>query len=144
MKTETKVLFPHLNSSSDEKIKALLTITHHLGLNPFETYFIQTENGIQLAVTYVEYLKRAEKSKKLDGWNIQFDGSEEKAIVTIHRKDWKYPFVWEVHLREVQKNSSQWLNNSIGMLKRVAIAQAFRICFPEEAGSLPYEIAEII
>jgi hypothetical protein len=43
------------------------------------------------------YLKRAKRTGKLDGWSTRIEGEGEgegenmKAIVEIHRKDWRNP-----------------------------------------------------
>ena len=66
-----------------------------------------------------------------------------KALVEIHRKDWSEPFVHEVYWREaVQKKRMApqpqfWTKQTRFQLKKVAISQGFRLCFPDELGGLP-------
>jgi len=135
------------------------------GLNPLkrEIHFIPYWNSgagkyeVKIVVGYEVYLKKAERSGKLNGWKVDIQGSGDdmKAIVTIYRKDWEYPFVHEVYFNEVKQTkktergeelSPTWAKMPKFMLKKVAIAQAFRLAFPEEIGGLPYipeEISEI-
>jgi hypothetical protein len=72
-----------------------------------------------------------------------------KAIVEIHRKDWSEPFVHEAYWREaVQKKkdgtpTAFWTKQPRFQLKKVAISQGFRLCFPDELGGLPYDPSEL-
>ncbi len=116
-------------------------------LNPLkrEVHFVPFNNDIKIVVGYEVYLKRAEKSGKLNGWRVDIDGagSNMKAVVTINRKDWEKPFVHEVFLVEARQSTPLWLKMPRFMLKKVAIAQAFRLAFPEELGGLPYMPEEV-
>lgn len=99
------------------------------------------------------YLKRAARLGKLDGWKCEAFGTVEDgslyAKVTIYRKDWSKPFEHTAYYVEaVNKNSygkpiSVWAKMPIFMTKKVAIAQAFRLCFPDEFGGMPYTTDEI-
>jgi hypothetical protein len=72
-----------------------------------------------------------------------------KAVVEIFRKDWTHSFTHEVYWEEaVQKKKDGgptqfWAKQPRFQLRKVAIAQAFRLAFPDEMGSLPYEAAEL-
>jgi phage recombination protein Bet len=116
-------------------------------LNPLkrEVHFIPYNGDVKIVVGYEVYLKRAEKSGKLDGWQVDIEGagSSMKAVVTIHRKDWQKPFIHEVYLLEARQSTPIWMKMPRFMLKKVAIAQAFRLAFPEEMGGLPYMPEEI-
>ncbi|MDQ3098961.1 MAG: recombinase RecT [bacterium] len=116
-------------------------------LNPLkrEVHFVPFNNDIKIVVGYEVYLKRAEKSGKLNGWRVDIDGagSNMKAVVTINRKDWEKPFIHEVFLVEARQSTPLWLKMPRFMLKKVAIAQAFRLAFPEELGGLPYMPEEV-
>jgi phage recombination protein Bet len=116
-------------------------------LNPLkrEVHFIPYNGDIRIVVGYEVYLKRAEKSGKLDGWKVDIEGagSNMKAVVTIHRKDWQKPFTHEVFLLEARQGTPLWMKMPRFMLKKVAIAQAFRLAFPEELGGLPYMPEEV-
>jgi phage recombination protein Bet len=146
-----KLLYPHLEKAMvpDVEILKALSLAKHLGLDPLkrEVHFVPYKRRVQLIVSYLEYIKRAERSGKLDGWTVRFEGKSKKnlkATVTIYRKDWAHPFEWTVYYEEVKKDTPTWQDMPLFMLRKVAICQAFRMAFPEETGSLPYEEAEII
>ncbi len=111
-------------------------------LNPFkrEVHFTPYNGELKIIVGYEVYLKRAEATRKLNGWKveIQGQGSDMKAVATIYRKDWEYPFVHEAYKVEVAQNTPIWTKMPRFMLKKVAIGQAFRLAFPEEMGGMPY------
>jgi phage recombination protein Bet len=126
-------------------------------LNPYkrEIYCFAYGTGeyqeFTIIVGYEVYIKRAERTKKLDGWKawIEDEGENLKAKLEIYRKDWQHPFTHEVYWKEaVQKKRdgttrSFWMRMPKFQLKKVAISQGFRLCFPDELGGLPYEGAEV-
>jgi hypothetical protein len=116
-------------------------------LNPFkrEVHFTAYNGELKIIVGYEVYLKRAEATHKLDGWkvDIQGQGFDMKAVVTIYRKDWQYPFIHEAYKGEVAQNTPIWTKMPRFMLKKVAIGQAFRLAFPEEMGGMPYMEEEL-
>jgi len=141
-----RLLNPQLAGVPDEEILKGLAIANYLGLDPIkkQVHMVPFGKSVQLIVSYLEYIKRAERSGKLNGWQVQIiEQPEVKAKVTIWRKDWEKPFEWEVYLKEAQRNTPTWREMPLFMLRKVAIAQAFRIAFPEEVGELPYEEAEM-
>ena len=74
----------------------------------------EKQRALSIITGYEVYLKRAERTGKLDGWKCEVTGTgkEVKAIATIHRKDWKNPFVHEVYFEEVaQKNDKSELRS---------------------------------
>lgn len=117
-------------------------------LNPFkrEIYAVGYGENWNIITGYEVYLKRAERCGNLDGWNCEVVGSGEsmKATVTIHRKDWAHPFTHTVLFSECTQKTKDGKLNSIWskmpsfMLKKVAIAQGFRMCFPDEFSGMPY------
>lgn len=123
------------------------------GLNPIkrEIYAVGYGENWNIITGYEVYLKRAERTGKLDGWECHIEGSGENmsAKLTVYRKDWKMPFVHEVYWDEaVQRKkdgtiNSMWAKMGRFMLKKVAIAQGFRLCFPDELGGMPYTSDEI-
>ncbi len=131
-------------NATDKELFMFMGIAKSYGLNPWkrEIHFIKygTSPG-QTVVGYETYIKRAEKTGVLDGWECSTDGK--KAFVTIHRKDRSKPFKWEVDFAEFNTGQSTWKKMPGFMLKKVAIAQAFRLCFPEDLGGLPYMPEEI-
>lgn len=117
------------------------------GLNPFkrEIYAVGYGDKWNVIVGYEVYLKRAERTGKLDGWSCEIVGSgqEMKAVLTVHRRDWSHPFVHEAWFAEMQQSSAIWRKMPRLMLKKTAIAQGFRQCFPDEMGGLPYTADEL-
>ena len=138
-----------------EKEKAqFLEISISFGLNPFkrEIYCSKYNGQMTIIVGYETYIKRAERSGQLDGWQVITEGKVDdntlKAIITIHRKDRKIPFVHEVYYSEyVQKTSAGAVNKfwqkAHTMIKKVAMAQGFRLCFNDELGGMPYTKDEL-
>lgn len=122
-------------------------------LNPFkrEIYVIKDKSGkIDFVTGYEVYLKRAISTGLLNGWKVEIAGespAEAVAVVTIYRKDWEHPFMWEVYGAEFYKPSKSgygsWDRMWRHMLKVRAISQAFRLAFPEHLGGLPYTQQEI-
>jgi phage recombination protein Bet len=139
---------------SESEKKSFLQIAKAFNLNPFKREIYCSKYGAQLSIItgYEVYIKRAERSGMLDGWNVVTEGKVDdnslKAIITIHRKDRKHPFVHEVLYSEyVQKTKEGhvtkfWLK-AITMTKKVAMAQGFRLCFSDELGGMPYTQDEI-
>lgn len=131
-----------------------LQIAKAFNLNPFKREIhVSKYNGVMSIITgYEVYIKRAERSELLDGWECTTTGSVEandlKAILTIYRKDRKYPFKHEVDYSEyVQKTNSGnvtkfWLKSKT-MIKKVAMSQGFRLCFSDELGGMPYTAEEM-
>ena len=144
---KVRLLFPHLSKVKDEEIAKPISVARHLGLDPVkkEVHFIPYSGTVQLIVGYTEYIKRAERSGNLNGWQVDFgkDDFGEYAEITIYRKDWQHPFKWKVYMEEARQKSPTWDKMPAFMLRKVAIAQGFRLAFPEETAELPYEEAEV-
>jgi phage recombination protein Bet len=148
-----------ISSKLEEKEKMqFLNIAKSFGLNPFKREIFCTVYGsgeykqLSIITGYEVYIKRAERSGQLDGWNATTIGSvatnDLKAIVTIYRKDRQHPFVWEVFYDEcVQKTKAgvvtKFWEKANFMTKKVAISQAFRLCFSDELGGMPYTSDEM-
>lgn len=140
------------------EVTQFIEIAQAFGLNPFkrEIYASKFGQSFSIIVGFETYVKRAERSGRLSGWHVTTSGSivdpkssDIKAIITIHRKDWEHPFVHEVYFREyVQCNregqvNKFWREKPLTMIKKVAIAQGFRLCFSDELGGMPYTADEI-
>ena len=145
-----KVLIEYLDvmgisSKLEEKEKhQFLSIAKTFGLNPFKREIFCTVYGegqykqLSIITGYEVYIKRAERSGQLNGWNAITTGSvstnDLKAIVTIYRKDREHPFVWEVFYDECVQTKRDgtptafWKKANF-MTKKVAISQGFRLCF---------------
>ena len=137
-----------------------INMARDYGLNPFKREIYCNVYGqgqyrqCAIVTGYEVYLKRAERIGKLNGWNTSISGSLRdgtlSATVTIYRKDWEYPFQHTVYYTEcVQLNGKTgqpnkvWAKMPIFMTKKVAIAQAFRLCFSDEFGGMPYTSDEM-
>lgn len=132
-------------------------IAQAYGLNPFkrEIYAVGYGDNWNVITGYEVYLKRAERTGKLDGWECTTEGNTKEnltAKIRIYRKDWKFPFEHTVKFSECcgkKKDgsmNSMWQKMPTFMLKKVCIAQGFRLCFPDELGGMPYtsdEVAEV-
>ena len=137
--------------STGEK-NTYLQICKAYNLNPFKReVHVSKYNGQMSIITgYETYIKRAERSGVLDGWEVKTEGEgvNLKAIITIWRKDRTKPFVWEVKYSEyVQKTKEGAVNKfwqkAETMTKKVAMAQGFRLCFNDELGGMPYTSEEM-
>ena len=148
-----RTTMPSLSKVDDQTAILAIAYAKHLGLDPLkkEIHLIpywdkeQGRHVIQPIVAYTEYLKRAEASGKLDGWEIEFGVDKDLgryATVTIYRKDRSHPVRWTVYEKEVKKDTRTWKEQPLFMLRKVAISQAFRMAFPAETAHLPYEDAE--
>lgn len=130
-------------NATEKEFGILMGICNSFHLNPFkrEVHFVKYGNAPASIITgYEIYLKRAERTGKLDGWKcwIEKDDIGEKAIIEIKRKDQSTPIRWEVYRKEFDKAQSTWKSMPTFMLKKVAIAQGFRLAFPDDLGGMPY------
>lgn len=149
-----------LTSSLEPKEKTMfINIAKEYGLNPFKREIYCTAYGqgqyrkCAIVTGYEVYIKRAERTGKLDGWNVKVEGHVNdktlSATVIIHRKDWGHPFEHTAYYQEcVQLNkegnpNQVWSKQPIFMTKKVAIAQGFRLCFSDEFGGMPYTNDEL-
>ena len=140
--------------------KRFLEICRAYQLNPFkrEIYGIQGWDAeksdiLTIIVGYEVYLKRAERTGKLDGYektaDFDKDGNLFSATVIVYRKDWSHPFKHTIYANEFTRKKKDgtpmkmWATMPIFMLIKVCIAQAFRLCFPDEMGGLPLIAEEI-
>ena len=135
--------------ATDKELHVFMETAKMYGLNPVkrEIYFVKYKNNPgQTLIGYEYYLRRAEETGQLNGWNVVFDKDDfgDKAVVTIHRKDREHPFTWEVYRSEVDKKQALWNVMPMFMTKKVAIAQAFRLAFPEQLGGAPYIQEEVL
>lgn len=131
-----------------DKRRQFVEIAKAYGLNPFkrEIYCVAYGGQTSIITGYEVYIKRAERTGKLDGWNVEIEGKDNdmKAILTIYRNDWKQTFKHEAYFEEAANRTKDGELNSVWkkmprfMLKKVAIAQGFRLCFSDELGGMPY------
>ncbi len=140
-----------------EEIERFAAMAVRFQFNPFlrELHLVAThDKGVRryvAVVGYEVYLKKAEKTGKLDGWKAWTvgDGETLKAVLEIYRQGWSHPFVHEVHWAEAVQRQEDgtptafWKRMPKFQLRKVCISQGFRLCFPDELGGIPYEAAEL-
>ena len=135
------------NKLSQKHRTQFIEIASAFQLNPFirEIYGIPYGDNFNIIVGYEVYLKRAETSGQLAGWRAwtEGEGSSIKGCVEITRRDWSAPFYHEVYLEEYDQKNSMWKSKPRTMIKKVAIAQGFRMAFPVELGGIPYTADEL-
>lgn len=118
-------------------------------LNPFtrEIYPVVYQNTLNIIVGYEVYIKRAERSGLLKGWKTWTEGNikngDLKACIEIIRAGFEAPFYHEVYFCEYALQTPIWKAKPITMIKKVAIAQGFRLAFPCELGGIPYTSDEL-
>lgn len=131
------------------KVQEFLEIAQLKQLNPFtrEIYLVGYGQNFNIITGYEVYLKRAEKMPFYDGFDFVIDDSNPQRVsgtITIYRKDRSHNFKHTVYLNEViNKNkdgnpNAMWAKMPYFMLKKVAIAQGFRLCFPLDFADMPY------
>jgi len=130
----------------NEQQKAMfLKMAQLNGLNPFrrEIYAIPYGDKFNIVTGYEVYLKRAERTGVLDGWEADMGPEGDYAYCTIYRKDRTHPISQKVWLSEYKLNNRMWNEKPKMMLIKVAIATTFRRAFPDELGGLPYTADEM-
>lgn len=171
IKEEPKVL---LESQSSKEIA--LSYLKNMGLNipePFQIQFVEIASAMKLnpflneihaisyntkdglvfkCVTgYMVYIKRADRSGKLNGWEVSSSSVNGQMVstVTIYRKDWEKPFRHSVRFNEVAQYSPSgelarlWKKMPAFMCEKACISQGFRLCFPDELAGMPYTTEEM-
>lgn len=137
-----------------EQKKMFLQIAKANNLNPFKreiyavayTNYKTKETTLSIITWYQTYIARANATWKLNWWKVESVVRDWKlawAKIIIKRKDWDEPFEWEVRLWDFKKESKVWKDMPDFMIKKVAIAQWFRLAFPEELDWLPYTKEEM-
>jgi len=130
--------------ATDKEIDLFLLTCKLHNLNPLkrEAYLIKYGNDpAQTVVGYESYIKKAEATGQLNGWECWIEGDQAK--VRIYRKDRQYPFIWEVDRKEFDKGRAMWKTMGNHMLKKVAISQSFRLFFASDIGGMPYTKEEM-
>ncbi len=135
--------------ATNAEIALFLKTCQATGLNPFlrEIYLIKYGTSPASIVTgYQTYLQIAEESGKLNGWNVEIDDEDNptKATITIHRKDWDFPFQWTVYRKDVDTSTSSskprnpWVKQPRHMIRKCVIGMGMRLCFPNIFRGTPY------
>ncbi len=131
----------------DHHMQQFIHLAKAHNLNPFdrEIYAIPRGGKLTIVIGYEVYLKRAERSRMLAGWEawVEGTGADMVAKIKIHRKDWAHPFTHEVYFSEYKMNTPLWQQKPRTMLRKVVTAQGFRMAFPTELGGMPYTDVEM-
>ena len=147
--TDMETLFRQImpKETTLQEFGLFLAIAKSYELNPYkrEIYPIKYGSSVmQIVCGYEVYLKRAERTGKMNGWKVEIAEDNKSATITINRKDWDNPFTWTVEREEFDRSGeaksdkNSWVRMPKFMLKKVAIGQGFRLAFPDEMGGLPY------
>ena len=150
MVTEYLQNFGYMKNLTQQEAYQFIMICKAQNLNPIkrEAYAIKYNGSFQIITGYEIYIKRANETGLLDGWKCEVTRNMEGKILgaktIIYRKDWKYPFEHEVSMSEYNRQMALWKDKPETMIKKVCIAQAFRLCFSSELGGLPYTQEEQI
>lgn len=150
----TQFLFASGTKLTIPQQKLFIAIAVRNQLDPFKREIhpvpYKKEDGtyaLSIVTGYEVYLKRADASNKLDGWRVWTEGKIAdgtlKACIEIKRKDWSTPLIHEVLFTEYNLGRSLWRSKPITMIKKVAIAQGFRLAFSEELSGMPYTSDEL-
>jgi len=129
-----KVLYPQLANVPEQEIIKAVAVARRLGLDILEeVHFIPFGGRVQIVVSYRAFLKRAIQAGLLEWWKVETgeDNFGVYAEVVIKRRDWQELFRWRVYLNEVKRDTRVWKEMPIMMLRKAAIAQGFKLCFPE-------------
>ena len=147
------ITFGLSNTLTEQEQNQFIAIAQAFNLNPFkkEIYCVPYGQGdnrkLSIITGYEVYIKRAEETDKLDGWEVFTSGcikdNNLTATIIIHRKDWSKPFKTSVEFAEYNQNNYIWKKIPKSMLEKVAIARGFRLCFSRDLGKLPYTQEEL-
>jgi len=144
-----------LKKFNEAQKQMFIDISAAAQLNPFKREIYATPKfdketktfNMSIVIGYEVYLKNAERTGLLDGWEYETSGSVKnndlKGKIIIYRKDWTHPLKHEVYFVEYNQDNYIWKSKSFTMLKKVAIAQGFRLAFPEHCKDLPYAAEEM-
>lgn len=158
--TLRQYLFGLKDPINEKQQNLFLQIAQANNLNPFkrEIYAVWFGDNFSIVTWYQVYIDKANATGLLNWWACEIIKSAtweiEWAKVIIHRKDWDKPFEWIVDFDEFantyfdkitkkQVLNKIWKTKGKFMIKKVAIGQGFRLCFPSELWSLPYLAEEI-
>lgn len=131
-----------------EKQKALfyqVCLTSQLNPVKREVHAVAFGNNFNIITGYEVYLKRAERTGRLDYWKatVEKRDNEWVGICTVKRTDRTEPTTIEAWFNEYNQGNKMWKEKPRTMIRKVAIAQAFRMSFPDDLGGLPYTSDEI-
>lgn len=146
-KTVEDFIFGSKIGLTPEQKTLAVRIAIEFNLNPFkrEVHFVKFGDKFNIITGYEVYLKRAERSRNWAGFKpwVEGKGQDMRAFVEVWRKDWTHSLIHSVPMSEYYRETNSWKKMPETMLKKVAIAQAFRMAFPDELGGMPYTTEEL-
>jgi phage recombination protein Bet len=146
-KTVEDFIFGSKLGLTPEQKALAIRIAIEFNLNPFkrEVHFVKFGDKFNIITGYEVYLKRAERSRNWAGFKpwVEGNGQDMRAYVEVWRKDWTHSLIHSVPMTEYYRETNSWKKMPETMLKKVAIAQAFRMAFPDELGGMPYTSDEL-
>ncbi len=134
--TIRKTIMPAGINPTNEQLAAFLLVAHQYELNPFtkEIYAFPTKaGGIQPIVPVDGWIKIINRHPEFDGMDIaeEFDNDGKIRSVTcsMYRRDRKHPVIVTEYFTECVRDTIQWKDKPIRMLRHKAVIQAARYCF---------------
>lgn len=136
---------------SDAEVIQFISLCRANQLNPFigDAYMVKYgSEPASMIISKAAFMKRAESAPQYDGYQAGIIILRDKEVVEqegsfflpgdtlvggwakVYRKDRNFPFVARVRLQEYNKGKSTWAAMPGTMIRKVAIAQAFREAFP--------------
>lgn len=163
---------------SDQEVAMFINLCKYQGLNPFlrEVYLIKYSDKAPASTVVGKdaFTRRAAQIEECGGWRagigvatakgeyIEREGTivlpGEKLVggwCEVERKGWNKPFKNTASLDEYDQQNSMWKTKPGTMIRKVAIVQALRECFPDkfqgmydqseiETGEQPLPEAEVV
>lgn len=139
------------DSVSDAELIQFISLCRANQLNPFigDSYMVKYgSEPAQMIISKAAFMKRAESAPQFAGYQAGVILLRDKQLVEqegsfflpgdtlvggwakVYRKDREHPVVARVRLVEYDKRKSTWAQMPGTMIRKVAIAQAFREAFP--------------
>ena len=139
------------DSVSDAELIQFISLCRANQLNPFigDSYMVKYgSEPAQMIISKAAFMKRAESAPQFAGYQAGVILLRDKQVVEqegsfflpgdtlvggwakVYRKDREHPVVARVRLVEYDKRKSTWAQMPGTMIRKVAIAQAFREAFP--------------
>ena len=136
---------------SDAEVIQFISLCRANQLNPFigDAYMVKYgQEPAQMIISKAAFMKRAEAAPQFNGYQAGIILLRDKQVVElegsfflpgdqlvggwakVYRKDREHPVVARVRLQEYNKGKSTWAAMPGTMIRKVAIAQAFREAFP--------------
>lgn len=146
------------NAFTDAEIVQFMSLCRANGLNPFvgDAYLVKynKDSPAQMITSKSAFMKRAETGLNYDGFRAgvivmrnnkveEVEGSfclpQDMLLggwAEVHRSDRSFPIVARVSLKEYHSGKSTWAAKPATMIRKVAIAQAFREAYPINLGGM--------